>query len=202
MANDSIREFLRFLYQFEILKNTFNKYRKGSNFLEELYTKYTLDKECELLEPKVVEFHKEHKAESINSETLPLVHDPQKPTIMVHIGFGHTGTTSLQETYFPAHRHIKYLGNPRMSPEISKSYDNIANLDSALFQHVKDDITKHFCASIEDPKMLHVISGESFATQTWIGTVVVGADRRLIAQRVREVLSDNFNVKILITLRN
>jgi hypothetical protein len=118
------------------------------------------------------------------------------------VGFGHSGTTSLQESYFPNNEHINYIGKPFSDKNIDLIYGKITKYDSVWFEQVESEIIQYFAKIMDTMKAVNVISAESFTTHSFIGLHSVHADNQLIIERMSRIFDRLFKVKIVVSIRS
>jgi len=121
--------------------------------------------------------------------------------VYIHIGPGHTGTTSLQESLFAEHSEINFFGKPYVNDRIkafasSIHYSDGIDFDEAFAASVADqDILPNL-----DPDKSNVISTEGFSS---VAPTIYGlqmADRSLIGQRLKKYFDDHG--RIIISIHN
>lgn len=135
-----------------------------------------------------------------------------KPKLFLHIGYAKTATTSLQRTFFNKHNDIEFVGN--LSPEKeqewkefdgivkinsntngSEFFDDVVNTESIFFNSILEKYQNIFSEYIKPNKVL-VYSLEDFVTNDRNNF-----DIGLIADRLRQIFYNRFDVKILISVR-
>src|ERR1700733_4287318 len=116
---------------------------------------------------------------------------------LIHVGFAHSGTTSLQENFFARRPDIFYctsVGDFGGIFSYIKYEEDAARADRALEHFCK----KHIWAKI-GPRQRLVLSDETFVEQPEIYYTPQKMPTSLIAQRLRRLFP---NARILFTTRN
>jgi hypothetical protein len=123
-----------------------------------------------------------------------------KRTIVIHVGYGHTGTSSLQ-VEFNKLDNIIYHGKPFKTELFKKAIFEIcySNFDNYNSLRVKEIIKEQLNGFSKD-NMIHLLSAEDFTTPIVGAFGFQLADPYLITERIADIFS-NFNIKILFTIR-
>lgn len=120
-------------------------------------------------------------------------------TRYVHIGYPKTGTTSLQDGFFPRHRELFHLGVPFIAEDIQDAIQiDILRKDSLTYcpRKVEKTFGPYLEKAEQDPRCRAVgISYEDLSFFADGGTV----DRGLVAERLRLLLGE---AKVIIVVRN
>ena len=136
----------------------------------------------------------------------PVTNEATMPRVVLHIGIARTATTTLQQELFSKHPQIAYLGKPfnheDATPGSQKAIQD--RLPAKIIRAIRDQDSLDYDA-VEVKRQLD----NALATVAVDGKVVLlseegwssagGADRRLIAERLRELFGP---CDIIITVRN
>jgi hypothetical protein len=104
----------------------------------------------------------------------------------IHVGYGKTATTALQENFFPRHTGITYLGKPFHSTRLEEFIRNLIMEDSSSYS---SEPIVHYTSSL-DPAKTYVISEELITSRS--------RDMGLMADRISKAFP---SAKIIFTLR-
>lgn len=130
-------------------------------------------------------------------ENVPAPQSIKCKDIVLHVGFGHCGTTVLEDTYFPFHPDICYLGKP-FPEQLDIAYNVLSYHDDCNFD--LERIKNIFWASLKDGGKPNLLSAEGFTLTTVSFYGGIHAGRKRVAERLHKIF-DGMNVKIMVTIR-
>jgi len=123
-----------------------------------------------------------------------------KRTIVIHVGYGHTGSSSLQEEFNKLDNLI-YHGKPYKAELFKKAIFEICYSNSDNYNSLKvKEIIKEQLNGFSKDNMIHLLSAEDFTTPNTGAFGFQLVDPYLITKRIEDIFSD-FNIKILFTIR-
>jgi len=135
------------------------------------------------------------KATPLNN--VPLVQVLNCKDIVIHVGFGHCGTTVLEDTYFPFHPDICYWGKP-FPEQLDIAYNILSYHDDCNFN--LGEVKNVFLRMLKDTGKVNLLSAEGFTLTTVSYFGGIHAGRRRVAERLRQIFS-GMDVKIMFTIR-
>lgn len=127
--------------------------------------------------------------------------------VVIHIGFGKTGTTLFQKHLFSKHPQINYLGGLRQKNLTSADpvKRNIYELFRAIVTHDSCEFDQNYWRSFYQEQIYPKLAEAkvNLISEEWLSlspVSLVRGDRGLIAERIFEILGAD--VKILMFIRN
>ena len=129
----------------------------------------------------------------------------KKTKIILHIGYGKTATTTLQQHFFPYIEEIDYLGKLDNNGKFKFESNYLLNVllnkrENIDFKLIEKELRKYYLSDtilLSDESILST----SLKIHEFNDEKIINKPEE-IAQRLRKLFSEeNYNVKILITLR-
>src|SRR5262245_25320915 len=109
--------------------------------------------------------------------------------VLIHIGVGKTGTTTLQNNLFARHRGILNIGRPYASQEIKSGVESLRDDDT--FDYLSTAMARLIAAALARANGRTIVLSDE--------TLVHSVHQSLIAARLHAAAA---NAHILITVRN